>query len=193
MNFIILNPLAFIFKFLTFYAIINTLLNSSKFKLREKTPIWICLKSKLQKKLVNFVSKILKTKGNIAEKLVEENIIFLKAYQKNITVLKFTGYNKMENILKKRYIMYRNGAKARKIFFDLNINDFMIFWKKPCHYCGDKIDTIGLDRINNDKGYNIDNVIPCCTMCNRMKMNYGTENFINHCRKIIRCVGKWKL
>lgn len=44
---------------------------------------------------------------------------------------------------------------------------------KPCSYCGDEITSsrprqpaIGLDRIDNDRGYHRDNVIACCSNCN---------------------------
>ena len=41
----------------------------------------------------------------------------------------------------------------------------------PCFYCGGILPLAGcgLDRILNDKGYAIDNVVPCCTTCNRIK------------------------
>jgi hypothetical protein len=41
----------------------------------------------------------------------------------------------------------------------------------PCVYCGSLIRGIGsgLDRINNSKGYIIDNVNPCCGTCNDIR------------------------
>lgn len=40
-----------------------------------------------------------------------------------------------------------------------------------CHYCGDDIpySGTGLDRIDNTKGYDINNVLLCCTYCNRLR------------------------
>jgi hypothetical protein len=46
---------------------------------------------------------------------------------------------------------------------------------KPCIYCGD-VENIGCDRINHNKGHIIDNVIPSCCECNRIRSNkYSIE------------------
>lgn len=42
---------------------------------------------------------------------------------------------------------------------------------KPCSYCGDIIDNIGCDRIDNNKGHLQNNVIPCCNTCNWVRSN----------------------
>lgn len=42
----------------------------------------------------------------------------------------------------------------------------------------------GIDRIDSSEGYTLTNVIPCCTKCNRMKLNYTTRDFIDHISKI---------
>lgn len=60
----------------------------------------------------------------------------------------------------------------------------MKFWKKPCHYCGYAIFTIGLDRIDNSDGYRIGNVVSCCSLCNRSKNNLSAEKFISQCAQV---------
>ena len=43
-------------------------------------------------------------------------------------------------------------------------------FSKPCHYCGETDwNNIGCDRIINSKPHTPDNVVPCCTECNRKK------------------------
>lgn len=51
-------------------------------------------------------------------------------------------------------------------------------------YVKDEIRVNGIDRIDSSKGYSIDNCVPCCTMCNRMKLDYKLSDFINHVHKI---------
>ena len=54
---------------------------------------------------------------------------------------------------------------------------------KPCVYCGDS-GKVGLDRINNEKGYTEENSAPCCKTCNFMKKAMTKEEFINHIIRI---------
>ena len=35
----------------------------------------------------------------------------------------------------------------------------------------------GIDRINNSKGYTIDNCVPCCFMCNYSKNNHSLSDW----------------
>lgn len=90
-----------------------------------------------------------------------------------------------QKTIKAKYNNYKSNAKVRFILWDLTEEEFIAFWQLPCTYCGDNIETIGLDRVDNQEGYNMSNVIPCCTRCNRMKSDMGCREFIDHCRKII--------
>ena len=54
---------------------------------------------------------------------------------------------------KGKYTWYKSKAKQRDIPFDLTFREFEMFWQKPCGYCGAAIKTVGLDRVDNDKGY----------------------------------------
>lgn len=78
----------------------------------------------------------------------------------------------------------KGNARKRGIEYGLTREQFMSFWQKPCSYCGDQIETIGLDRIDNAKGYVMDNVVPCCGGCNGMKSSMSREAFIERCRKV---------
>ena len=86
------------------------------------------------------------------------------------------------------YYEYKSGAKRRKLSFNLTFKEFTTFWQQPCYYCGENIKTIGLDRVDNSLGYSLNNVVPCCTKCNRMKMKEDRTSFIERCSKIaLRC------
>ena len=86
--------------------------------------------------------------------------------------------------MKYAFNYYKKNAKSRDIKFDLTFDEFLCFEKLPCAYCGDIIDTIGIDRIDNSNGYVKGNMAPCCRVCNVMKSDYTTDYFLSHCKKI---------
>lgn len=76
------------------------------------------------------------------------------------------------------------GILSRGLEFYLTLEQFNSFWQKDCYYCGHRVETIGLDRINNDEGYRIDNVVSCCSVCNVMRMDLTQDQFIDQVRAI---------
>lgn len=116
---------------------------------------------------------------NGKNKLYWENLSDIKTKQR---MEYFSNWSK--NTLKGRYRVYKGGAKQRGISFSLTRDEFETFWQKPCSYCGDAIKSIGIDRVDNDVGYTIENCIPCCERCNKMKLQLGFDEFIEHCKRI---------
>ena len=43
----------------------------------------------------------------------------------------------------------------------------------------------GIDRVDSSKGYLPNNVVACCTTCNRMKLDHSRNEFITHLKSII--------
>jgi hypothetical protein len=84
-----------------------------------------------------------------------------------------------------RYKNYKSGATKRKLAFPLTFMEFMTFWQKPCSYCGLDIETIGIDRIDSARGYEISNLVPCCRWCNVTKMARTPAAFVDHCRAVV--------
>lgn len=78
---------------------------------------------------------------------------------------------------------FRINAEARGINFELTNEQVLDLCSKPCFYCG-KERCLGIDRIDNSKGYTIDNCVPCCGCCNRMKMDLSLDFFYDQIEKI---------
>lgn len=76
-------------------------------------------------------------------------------------------------------------AKGRGISWQLTREQAMTFWQAPCSYCGSPIETVGLDRVDHTRSYTMDNIVPCCRLCNVMKFTLSPEEFLAHCRKIV--------
>ena len=85
---------------------------------------------------------------------------------------------------------------------ELSFNDYYRLSQLPCYYCGIEPKLIKrayhlkyknaepfiyntLDRVNSNKGHTIDNVIPCCKMCNCSKMTKSIEEFYTYIDDLI--------
>lgn len=78
----------------------------------------------------------------------------------------------------------KRGAIKRGLSYNLTREQFMSFWQMPCSYCGDSIDTIGIDRVDNAKGYEMDNVVSCCGVCNHAKAKMDAEEYRALCARV---------
>lgn len=105
--------------------------------------------------------------------------------------------HKRFSTIEEKYKEYKSSARARHHEFKLSLSDFDTIVKKDCYYCGDSIEIAttdginksrhcvnGIDRIDNSKGYTLENCVPCCGMCNRMKSTFPQETFYSQIRKI---------
>ena len=88
---------------------------------------------------------------------------------------------------KSLFNLYKASAKRRQIPFEISLELFSELIKMDCAYCGQSSDVKrnGIDRVENEKGYMIDNVISCCTKCNQMKGKLFEGGFFSHIIKII--------
>lgn len=104
------------------------------------------------------------------------------------------------------YLQYRNNAKKMDRSFTLTMEQFTTITQNSCKYCGAKPEQIckpplnngrtqdgiewaaykhnGIDRIDNDRGYEYDNCVACCGKCNLMKRSMSVDEFLKHTEKI---------
>ena len=87
---------------------------------------------------------------------------------------KVKAYEKTSN---GKFARIRAGAKRRGIPFDLTLEQHELFHGQPCAYCDEQ--STGLDRVDNDGGYEIGNVVPSCGNCNSKKRAKPLETFLN--------------
>lgn len=92
--------------------------------------------------------------------------------------------NNIIEYIKDLYRKYHKGALSRKIEFNLSADTFELFVGKNCYYCGDKINSVGIDRIDSKKGYVVGNIISCCRTCNIMKLALPQEVFLAKIKQI---------
>lgn len=99
-------------------------------------------------------------------------------------------YNKSHNnTISRRWSYYKQNAKKRGLAFDLDLAQFAEFWKKPCTYCGSEIDTVGIDRIESEKGYIVGNLVACCARCNEMKNDRTVDQWMADMKRVLNHTG----
>lgn len=95
---------------------------------------------------------------------------------------------------------YKKGARLRGYKFELTVDQFRELTKNNCYYCGSKPKTKykhdkarpiayiynGIDRKNNDLGYNVENCVTCCKKCNYLKGTFSLREFKNQINKIYK-------
>lgn len=83
--------------------------------------------------------------------------------------------------------------------FDISKRDFKFLISRTCVYCGafpnnqhvnQNTKQIffynGVDRVDNDRGYTLDNCVPCCKICNYAKGGMTHEEFIQYLNGLVK-------
>lgn len=84
------------------------------------------------------------------------------------------------------YESYIKSADVRDYNMSLEYNDFKTLVLSQCYYCHyiKEEEVNGIDRLNNNIGYEKDNCVACCEMCNMMKWSFHPLFFIKLCKII---------
>jgi len=113
-----------------------------------------------------------------------------KKYYKKHSVKRQEQIKRYWESLKGRICVWKHSAKSRNIAWHLNDDDFKSI-PENCYYTGlkltfnsNRLNTISLDRKDNTKAHTKDNVVFCCQIINKMKLDNTYSDFINYCHLI---------
>lgn len=95
----------------------------------------------------------------------------------------------------KQFQRYRSSARRRGLHWALTKAEVEHLCSQDCYYCGAKPSRAvrgaagealvnGIDRVDNSQGYERDNVVPCCTACNRGKNQMTEAQWLELCRRV---------
>lgn len=95
-----------------------------------------------------------------------------------------TGMSDVRKVLSGKYNRY----KKRDGVLDFTRDEFYNWIENSsCYYCDSKeIKTLGLDRIDNNRGHNKDNTVVCCELCNTTKGHRFTVEQMKKIGKVIK-------
>lgn len=120
-------------------------------------------------------------------------------YRKSIYHNKLSGNSAAFNSL---YLSLKNRAKKKELIFNISKKIFKSLSSKNCYYCNtvpiQEMKTYkntpsyfynGLDRIDNSKGYTVDNVLTACGRCNKLR---GTELTVEETLLVVSTLLKFR-
>ena len=96
------------------------------------------------------------------------------------------------------YSNYGRNARLRGLTYLITLQEFMSLVKSNCAYCGlepemrpshhkrwdFKFPMSGIDRKDPKRGYESDNVVPCCSFCNQAKWDHSEQDFLNWVNRV---------
>jgi hypothetical protein len=108
------------------------------------------------------------------------------------------------------YGYYAKNAHQRNLKFCITLDEFCTLVSQPCAYCGAEprpgknksrlgrpkvfngvVSHNGLDRINNLRGYDTENVVPCCETCNKAKRILSLQEFKDWVIRVHNHIPTW--
>jgi hypothetical protein len=85
------------------------------------------------------------------------------------------------------FTQYKDRAEKKGLKFDLDKITFENLVGGECFYCkrvNTPLHKNGVDRVDNTKGYIVDNCVACCSDCNTMKCDVNIDQFITTCKLV---------
>jgi ribosome-binding protein aMBF1 (putative translation factor) len=85
------------------------------------------------------------------------------------------------------YMNYKYRAEKKGLIFEISETTFYTICSQECYYCkrgSTKTNKNGIDRMDNNIGYTLSNLVACCAECNFMKAQLSDGDFILQCQKV---------
>lgn len=104
-----------------------------------------------------------------------------------------------QRLVRRLYSVLKSRARSRGIDFELTRDEVQHLTSEDCWYCGapptnlldyggSQLRYSGLDRLDAQLGYAVDNVVPCCRFCNSLR---GTMGLARWASFICDLVSNW--
>lgn len=105
----------------------------------------------------------------------KEKVSQMNSYQRNKDIAKSRERDRVNNTSPGgKYAKLKYVSKKRGDVLNITFETFKDLISGMCYYCESPLNKSGhsLDRIDSSKGYMLENVVPCCMLCNKIKSNH---------------------
>ena len=129
-------------------------------------------------------------KINNKEKYSLQRKVYTKEHKEEKSLYDKQYRHKIET----RYKRCQFDSKRRNISFNLTFDQFVEITSNSCYYCKsfDERNFCGIDRVDSNIGYVVQNCVACCKTCNYMKLELTVEQWMNHMKKVLETYSKRK-
>jgi len=92
-----------------------------------------------------------------------------------------------------KLVTYRSVAKQQGHSWKLDDRHALDLMTDNCFYCGAApAPASGIDRVDNTRGYEADNVVSACSMCNIAKNNHSRHKFETWIERAAEHQARWR-
>ena len=111
-----------------------------------------------------------------------------KPRKKREKAIKVIPLRKPKKIFPDMFLKAQKQAVERGKTWLLTRDEYYHLVDHLCFYCDDTLGISGLrlDRIDNDGGYEVDNVVPCCYRCNMVRGRWLTVDLMLKVGKVLK-------
>jgi hypothetical protein len=127
------------------------------------------------------------------EGYLKHNAEVQKAYRKSHPEKCTKMYDDAKKSVVRKEYVYKKSASDRGIQYNLTSVEACQLFRDKCFYCGYKpVDGYlnGIDRLDNEGEYEMENCVTACPICNYMKECLDPLIFIDMCSHILTHIGK---
>lgn len=104
------------------------------------------------------------------------------------------GKVKHKDRVHNRYAQLKHAAKIRNMSLEITEQQYSeIIKDRECYYCDSNFSEnwgYALNRVNSSEGYTLNNIKPCCGVCNRLMSDFTVEQLRSRLIKIYKRITK---
>jgi hypothetical protein len=88
---------------------------------------------------------------------------------------------------KQNYNIYKRTANLKQLDFSISFEEYLLLTEKECYYCNmiQQSGFNGIDRKDQTLGYELNNCVSCCKMCNYIKGSLYEQTFLKRITHIL--------
>jgi hypothetical protein len=140
---------------------------------------------KVALKWINYRQRKMEKLG--IEEYLKQNAEQAKKWRENNPEKVKEIYENKKLSMPNQYETYKRSANDRNLIFHINYENYVNIVENSCYYCNEIQERgfNGIDRINSTIGYEIENCVSCCQMCNYLKGSLSDNAFICRAEHIL--------